>query len=56
MNHKYEDEDDDGKFIQDSMNDELIEDDNDLNLEVMKDIWINNQMSLNKNNYKNNNK
>ena len=55
MNHKYEDEDDDGKFIQDSMNDELIEDDNDLNLEVMKDIWINNQMSLNKNNYKNNN-
>ena len=56
MNHKYEDEEDDGKFIQDSMNDELIEDDNDLNLEVMKDIWINNQMSLNKNNYKNNNK
>jgi len=56
MNHKYEDEEDDGKFIQDSMNDELIEDDNDLNLEVMKDIWINNQMNLNKNNYKNNNK
>lgn len=56
MNHKYEDEEDDGKFIQDSMNDVLIEDDNDLNLEVMKDIWINNQMNLNKNNYKNNNK
>ena len=54
-NHKYED-DDDGKFIQDSeiMNDDIIEDDNDLNLEVMKDIWINNQLNLNENNTKNN--
>ena len=47
MNHKYAD-DDDEKFIQDSgiMSDELVEDDNDLNLDVMKDIWINNQTNL----------
>ena len=61
-NHKYEeeddDDDDDGKFIQDSenMNEDLIEDDNDLNFEVMKNIWINNQMNLIDKNYKSNNK
>ena len=57
MNHKYED-DDDEKFIQDSdiMSEELVEDDNDLNLEVMKDIWINNQTNLNDKNFKSNNK
>ena len=55
MNHKYAD-DDDEKFIQDSgiMSDELVEDDNDLNLDVMKDIWINNQINLNEKNIKSN--
>ena len=45
MNHKYEDDDDDdGKFIQDSeiMSNDLIEEDNDLNFNMMKDIWIKN--------------
>ncbi len=39
-NHKFEDEDDGGKFIQDSdiMNDDLIEDDNELNFEVMNEM------------------
>ena len=58
MNHKYEEDDEDGKFIQDSdiMNEDLIEDENILNFEVMKDIWINNQMHLIDKNYKNTNK
>ena len=40
-NHKFEDDDDGGKFIQDSdlMNDDLIEDDNDLNFDVMNEMW-----------------
>ena len=40
-NSKFEDEDDGGKFIQDSeiMNDDLIEDDNDLNFDVMNEMW-----------------
>ena len=51
-NHKFEDEDDGGKFIQDSdiMNDDLIEDDNELNFEVMNEMWTrqdNNQKEKN---------
>ena len=40
-NNKFEDEEDVGKFIQDSdlMNDDLIEDDNDLNFDVMNEMW-----------------
>ena len=40
-NSKFEDEDDGGKFIQDSeiMNDDLIEDDNDINFDVMNEMW-----------------
>ena len=41
-NHKFDDDDDDGgKFLQDSaiMNDDLIEDDNDLNFDVMNEMW-----------------
>ena len=40
-NHKFEEDDDGGKFIQDSdiMNDDLIEDDNDLNFDVMNEMW-----------------
>ena len=50
-NHKFEeDDDDDGKFIQDSeiMNDDLVDEDNELNYEVLNNIWINNQVILNK--------
>ena len=41
-NHKFDDDDDDGgKFLQDSeiMNDDLIEDDNELNFDVMNEMW-----------------
>ena len=40
-NHKFEEDDEGGKFIQDSdiMNDDLIEDDNDLNFDVMNEMW-----------------
>ena len=46
---KFDDEDNDGKFIQDSeiMNDELIEEDNDLNFEAIKEIWKNENKSNN---------
>ena len=53
MNHKYEDDDDDdGKFIQDSeiMSNDLIEEDNDLNFNMMKDIWIKNPSNFNNDN------
>ena len=53
MNHKYEDDDDDdGKFIQDSeiMSNDLIEEDNDLNFNMMKDIWTKNQNNFNNEN------
>ena len=45
------------KYVTDEaniMSDELVEDDNDLNLDVMKDIWINNQINLNEKNIKSN--
>ena len=50
-NHKFEDEEDAGKFIQDSdlMNDDLIEDDNDLNFDVMNEIWANKENNQKKN-------
>ena len=53
MNHKYEDnDDDDGKFIQDSeiMSNDLIEEDNELNFNMMKDIWIKNPSNFNNDN------
>ena len=52
MNHKYEDDEDDGKFIQDSeiMSNDLIEEDNDLNFNMMKDIWIKNPSNFNNDN------
>ena len=53
MNHKYDDDDDDdGKFIQDSeiMSNDLIEEDNDLNFNMMKDIWTKNQNNFNNEN------
>ena len=67
-NHKFDDDDDDGgKFLQDSeiMNDDLIEDDNELNFDVMNEMWTkqensqkekNDKILKENNNINNNNK
>lgn len=50
-NHKFDDDDDDGgKFLQDSeiMNDDLIEDDNELNFDVMNEMWTKQENSQKK--------
>ena len=49
-NRKFEDEDEGGKFIQDSdiLNDDLIEDDNELNFDVMNEMWTRQESSSKK--------